>query len=128
MKIDTLARNLIRLSGLRPDVDIQITYTGLRPGEKLYEEKLMSEEGMRTTPNHLIHIGCPIPFDTNVFLKQLQMLMDAAYDGKEDTIRNLVAEVVPTYKPAGEHGSEGKDDVYERQMSEAMEKKIPTGV
>lgn len=126
MKIDTLARNLIRLSGLRPDVDIQITYTGLRPGEKLYEEKLMSEEGMRTTPNHLIHIGCPIPFDTNVFLKQLQMLMNAAYDGKEDAIRNLVSEVVPTYQPAGKHGSENKGEVYEKQISET--EKIPTGV
>ena len=126
VKIDTLARNLIRLSGLRPDEDIQITYTGLRPGEKLYEEKLMSEEGMRTTPNHLIHIGCPIPFDTNVFLKQLQMLMNAAYDGKEDAIRNLVSEVVPTYQPAGKHGSENKGEVYEKQISET--EKIPTGV
>ena len=128
MKIDTLARNLIRLSGLRPDVDIQIAYTGLRPGEKLYEEKLMSEEGMRTTPNQLIHIGCPIPFDANVFLKQLQMLMDAAYDGKEDVIRNLVAEVVPTYQPAGEHGSEKKGEVYEQQISQATKTKTPTGV
>lgn len=80
VKIDTLARNLIRLSGLQPDVDIKISYTGLRAGEKLYEEKLMSEEGMRTTPNHLIHIGSPIPFDTDEFLHQLQMLMTAAYD------------------------------------------------
>jgi FlaA1/EpsC-like NDP-sugar epimerase len=67
VKIDTLARNLIRLSGLTPDVDIKIEYTGLRAGEKLYEEKLMSEEGMRTTPNHLIHIGSPIPFETDKF-------------------------------------------------------------
>ena len=73
VKIDTLARNLIKLSGLRPDVDIKIEYTGLRPGEKLYEEKLMSEEGLRTTPNQLIHIGSPIRFDTDVFLRQLQM-------------------------------------------------------
>ena len=128
VKIDTLARNLIRLSGLRPDVDIQIAYTGLRPGEKLFEEKLMSEEGMRTTPNHLIHIGCPIPFDTNVFLKQLQLLMNAAYDGKEDTIRNLVSEVVPTYRPAGKHGSENKGEAYEQQISETADKRIPTGV
>ena len=88
----------------------------------------MSEEGMRTTPNQLIHIGCPIPFDADVFLKQLQMLMDAAYDGKEDVIRNLVAEVVPTYQPAGEHGSEKKGEAYEQQISQAMEKRIPTGV
>ena len=71
VKIDTLARNLIRLSGLKPDEDIKIEYTGLRPGEKLYEEKLMAEEGLRTTDNQLIHIGCPIPFDADLFLEQL---------------------------------------------------------
>ncbi len=117
VKIDTLARNLIRLSGLKPDVDIKISYTGLRAGEKLYEEKLMSEEGLKTTPNHLIHIGCPIPFDTDEFLEQLQKLMNAAYDGCEDTIRDLVAKVVPTYHPAGEHGSEAKGTAYEQQMA-----------
>ena len=122
VKIDTLARNLIRLSGLKPDVDIKISYTGLRAGEKLYEEKLMSEEGMRTTPNHLIHIGSPIPFDTDEFLHQLQMLMTAAYDGQENTIRDLVAEVVPTYHPAGEHGSEHKGEAYTQQMKMVMQK------
>lgn len=122
VKIDTLARNLIRLSGLQPDVDIKIAYTGLRAGEKLYEEKLMSEEGMRTTPNHLIHIGSPIPFDTDEFLHQLQMLMTAAYDGQEDSIRDLVAEVVPTYHPAGEHGSEDKGEAYTQQMNMVMQK------
>lgn len=106
VKIDTLARNLIRLSGLKPDVDIKISYTGLRAGEKLYEEKLMSEEGLKTTPNHLIHIGCPIPFDTDVFLKKLQELMDAAYAGEEDKIRNLAMEVVPTYHPVDRHDLE----------------------
>ena len=99
VRIDTLARNLIRLSGLQPDVDIQISYTGLRAGEKMYEEKLMEEEGMRTTPNHLIHIGCPISFDTDSFLQQLQMLMNAAYSGQEDQIRELVSGIVPTYHP-----------------------------
>ena len=113
VKIDTLARNLIRLSGFVPDVDIKISYTGLRPGEKLYEEKLMSEEGLRTTPNKLIHIGRPIPFDTDTFLTQLGELMNAAYNGREDIIRDLVAEVVPTFHPAGEHGSEEKGDAYE---------------
>ncbi|MBQ3483148.1 MAG: polysaccharide biosynthesis protein [Clostridia bacterium] len=122
VKIDSLARNLIRLSGLQPDVDIQISYTGLRAGEKLYEEKLMSEEGMRTTPNHLIHIGCPIPFDTDVFLEQLQALMHAAYDGQEDRIRDLVATVVPTYHPAGEHGSEHKGEAFEQQMKIVAQK------
>ena len=100
VKIDTLARNLIKLSGLRPDTDIKIEYTGLRPGEKLYEEKLMSEEGLRTTPNHLIHIGSPLDFDTDLFLKQLNELMDAAYDNDEEGIRDMVEKVVPTYHPA----------------------------
>ena len=77
----------------------------------------MSEEGMKTTPNHLIHIGCPIPFDTDEFLGQLQQLMNAAYDGKEDAIRDLVAKSVPTYHPAGEHGSEAKGTAYEQQMA-----------
>ena len=122
VKIDTLARNLICLSGLQPDVDIKISYTGLPAGEKLYEETLMSEEGMRTTPNHLIHIGSPIPFDTDEFLHQLQMLMTAAYDGQEDSIRDLVAEVVPTYHPAGEHGSEDKGEAYTQQMKMVMQK------
>ena len=98
VKIDTLARNLIRLSGLTPDVDIQISYTGLRPGEKLFEEKLMSEEGMKTTPNQLIHIGSPIPFDTDVFLSQMQTMMKVSYDGDDIKIRELVAEAIGTYK------------------------------
>lgn len=99
MKIDTLARNLIKLSGLKPDVDIHIEYTGLRPGEKLYEEKLMAEEGMKTTPNNLIHIGCPIPFDSEVFLEQMKVLMRHAYENDEH-IRELVQEIVSTYHPA----------------------------
>ena len=122
VKIDTLARNLIRLSGLKPDVDIKISYTGLRAGEKLYEEKLMSEEGMRTTPNKLIHIGSPISFDTDNFLNQLKTLLDAAYDGREDEIRELVAELVPTYHPAGEHGCEDKGEAYNKQIGMVAEK------
>jgi len=102
IKIDTLARNLIRLSGFKPDADIQITYTGLRPGEKLYEEKLMSEEGLRTTPNQMIHIGSPIPFNEDLFLQQLQLLMEAAYNGNEAAIRRIVEVVVPTYHPVVE--------------------------
>lgn len=98
MKIDTLARNLIKLSGLKPDIDIQIEYTGLRPGEKLYEEKLMAEEGLKTTPNKLIHIGCPIPFDSDEFLKQLEVLMKRAYENDEQ-IREYVQEMVSTYHP-----------------------------
>ena len=99
VKIDTLARNLIKLSGLRPDVDIKITYTGLRPGEKLYEEKLMAEEGLTRTENNLIHIGRPIPFDNDTFLKDVKLLMNASYSEQEDSIRALVAKVVNTYHP-----------------------------
>lgn len=99
VKIDTLARNLIRLSGHKPDVDIKVEYSGLRPGEKLFEEKLMAEEGLKKTKNDLIHIGCPIPFDIEMFLKQLDGLMEAAYKNKED-IRERVEEVVNTYHPA----------------------------
>lgn len=115
MKIDTLARNLIKLSGLRPDVDILISYTGLRPGEKLYEEKLMEEEGMKTTPNQLIHIGSPIAFDTDEFLRQFYGLFEEACAGRED-IRGELAEVVTTYHPAGEHGCEKKGRIYEMQI------------
>ena len=99
VKIDTLARNMIRLYGLKPDVDIKIIYTGLRPGEKLYEEKLMAEEGLRKTENDLIHIGCPIPFDTDKFLGELSGLMGAAYRNSED-IRDRVMQIVSTYHPA----------------------------
>lgn len=97
VKIDTLARNLIKLSGYKPDVDISVVYTGLRPGEKLYEEKLMAEEGMKTTPNKLIHIGSPIPFDTEKFMKDLEQLACASYNNQED-IYKLVKMVVPTYR------------------------------
>ena len=99
VKIDTLARNLIKLSGLRPGIDIKITYTGLRPGEKLYEEKLMAEEGLTRTENNLIHIGRPIPFDNDTFLKDVKQLMNASYAEQEDSIRSLVAKVVSTYHP-----------------------------
>lgn len=115
VKIDTLARNLIKLSGMKPDIDIKVEYTGLRPGEKLYEEKLMAEEGLKKTRNELIHIGCPIPFEVEKFLKELQTLMDMAYANAED-IRKKVEEVVRTYHPAGEHGSEKKGEVYERLL------------
>ncbi|MCB7319856.1 polysaccharide biosynthesis protein [Lacrimispora sp. 210928-DFI.3.58] len=117
VKIDTLAKNLIKLSGYKPDIDIKIEYTGLRPGEKLYEEKLMAEEGMKTTPNKMIHIGCPIPFNTEKFLKQLEELMYASYENQID-IREKVAEIVPTYHPAGMNGTEKKGKAYEEQMRE----------
>ena len=99
VKIDTLARNLIRLSGYTPDVDIKLQYTGLRSGEKLFEEKLMAEEGLKKTQNKLIHIGCPIPFDIEEFLQQLDELLEAAYKNKDD-MRERVKSIVTTYHPA----------------------------
>ncbi len=98
VKIDTLARNLIRLSGFKPDVDIRIEYTGLRPGEKLYEEKLMAEEGLKNTENDKIHVGNPIVFDTDEFLAQLEELMYMAYANRKD-IREKVESMVSTYHP-----------------------------
>lgn len=102
VKIDTLARNLIKLSGYKPDVDIKIEYVGLRPGEKLFEEKLMAEEGMKRTENELIHIGKPIPFDTGVFLQQLEELAKASYENSEDIVQ-MVEAMVPTFHPSGEN-------------------------
>ena len=101
VKIDTLARNLIRLSGYKPDVDIKIVYSGLRPGEKLFEEKLMAEEGMMKTDNELIHIGKPIPFDTETFLGQLGELARASYNNDENIVE-MVEKIVPTFSPVGD--------------------------
>ncbi len=99
VKIDTLARNLIKLCGFKPDVDIKIQYTGLRPGEKLFEEKLMAEEGIERTKNELIHIGKPIAFDMVNFMGQLEELAEASYNNDED-IRRLVKGIVTTYHPS----------------------------
>lgn len=120
VKIDTLARNLIKLCGYKPDVDIMISYTGLRPGEKLYEEKLMKEEGMKKTANDLIYIGCPIPFDTDTFLRQLQQLIAAAYEN-ENNIREIVAQIVPTYHPEGKTTESTEDNVYVELFNEVNE-------
>ena len=100
VKIVDLARNLIRLSGFKPDEDIKIEYTGLRPGEKLYEEKLMAEEGLQKTDNDLIHIGKPLAFNEEEFLMKLEKLTDAAYRNNEKKIRELVQQTVSTYHPA----------------------------
>ena len=98
VKIATLARNLIKMAGYKPDVDIKIEYSGLRPGEKLYEEKLMAEEGLRKTDNDLIHIGVPIEFDRDQFLQDLAALMDDAYNN-DPNIREQVCKMVTTYHP-----------------------------
>ena len=98
VRIDDMARNLIRLSGYTPDVDIKIKYIGLRPGEKLYEEMLMSTEGLKETPNKLIFIGEPIVMDDDIFMQQLGILEKASINESEH-IKELVAKVVPTYHP-----------------------------
>ena len=97
VKIDTMARNMIRLSGFEPDVDIKVVYTGLRPGEKLYEELLMKEEGMQDTANKLIHIGKPIEMDDEEFRQQLERL-DKACKAEVSNIKDIVAEIVQTYQ------------------------------
>lgn len=126
VRIDDLARNMIRLSGFEPDVDIEVKYTGLRPGEKLYEELLMNEEGMRNTANELIHIGRPLELDDERFWKQLEELREACErvgsgsgsgsggngsggsgsgSGGEQ-VRRLVEGIVPTYRRTKEIGVE----------------------
>ena len=120
VKIDTLARNLIWKSGFKPDVDIKIEYTGLRPGEKLYEEKLMAEEGLEKTDNKLIHIGHPIEFDVDEFLGNLRGLMKAAYSNKSD-ITQRVARIVSTYHPQN-GGTEAKIDAKYYELVEEEEK------
>ena len=97
VRIDDMARNLIRLSGYTPDVDIKIEYTGLRPGEKLYEELLMAEEGMKETANKLIHIGKPIEMDEETFFDKLAELKEACYNDDE-SIKEKVQKLVPTYQ------------------------------
>lgn len=100
VKILDLALNLIRLSGYKPYEDIDIQFTGLRPGEKLYEELLMSEEGLQSTENELIHIGKPIEFDEEEFRKQLEIL-DEMSRTDSYKIKEKVMEVVPTYHMGG---------------------------
>ncbi|WP_426350929.1 polysaccharide biosynthesis protein [Alloiococcus sp. CFN-8] len=96
IKIVDLANNLIRLSGYVPDEDIKIEFTGLRPGEKLYEELLMDEEGLKETDNKLIFIGSPIEIDEEEFISRLDILIEAAEKNSRD-IRSLIKRIVPTY-------------------------------
>ncbi|MCR4705906.1 MAG: polysaccharide biosynthesis protein [Lachnospiraceae bacterium] len=99
VKILDLAKNLIRLSGYKVDDDIRIEFTGLRPGEKLYEELLMDEEGLTETENKLIHIGKPISINEQKFFVQLKNLKEAAEAEEEDEMRDLIKEIVTTYHP-----------------------------
>ena len=96
VRIDDLARNMIRLSGLEPDLDIPIVYTGLRPGEKLYEELLLSGEGMQKTANDLIYIGGEAPFDEALLSEKLTELSEL-HEGEEMLLRTKISELVPTY-------------------------------
>lgn len=96
VKILDLAKNLILLSGHKPNKDIMIEFTGLRPGEKLYEEMLMEEEGLQSTENQLIHIGKPIELDEEKFLTQLQQLKEYV-ENEPDDIRSYIQDIVPTY-------------------------------
>ena len=98
VKIVDLAKNLILLSGHKPNEDIMITFTGLRPGEKLYEEMLMKEEGIQDTANKLIHIGKPIDMDDEKFMRQLEELRDYVVEEPDD-IREWVKKIVPTFVP-----------------------------
>ena len=97
VRIDDLARNMIRLSGFEPDVDIKIKYTGLRPGEKLYEELLLSEEGIEKTDNDLIFIGHPEEFDESVLLSHLKAL-ENAQDMSGSELRRQLQKVVTQYR------------------------------
>ncbi len=97
VKIRVLAENLIRLSGFKPHEDIKIEYTGLRPGEKLYEELLLNEEGITQTKNKKIYIGKPIEFDTDSFFEHLSTLRAAAEENDKDAVERIIAEVVPTF-------------------------------
>ena len=126
VRIDDVARKMIKLSGLVPDVDIKIEYTGLRPGEKLYEERLMDEEGLRKMEeNPEISIAEPIPMNDEEFAKQLKELDELA-KGETKAIRRYVAGIVSTYKP-GTEPEETEENAYIRSTSEASEgrKTIP---
>ena len=121
VKIDTLARNLIKLSGFTPDVDIKVEYTGLRPGEKLYEELLMSEEGLGKTANDMIYIGKPIEMNHDTFLEELMKLKDMP-DEELDLVRDAIKEMVPTYVHKSNSDSREQAKKYKKQMKKANEK------
>lgn len=118
VKIADLAKNLIRLSGYTVGKDIEIKYTGLRPGEKLYEELLMDEEGLQNTENELIHIGKPIDFDEEEFLADLAQLYHEAY-AETDQMKMIVKKIVPTY-----HLREA-DIIRDKKIQESLKDEFP---
>ena len=121
VRIDDLARNMIRLSGFEPDVDIPVVYTGLRPGEKLYEELLMNDEGLEKTPNELIFIGHFNDFDRHLLMERLKTL-DAVCHSNSADIRTVLQDIVPTYHPAGLEKPAEKD-----KAPQPEQKPIPAG-
>ncbi len=124
VRILDLAENLIKLSGYKVGEDIKIEFTGLRPGEKLYEEMLMDEEGMTDTANRQIHIGKPLEIDEDLFFVQLQRLKEAAYE-ESPAIRELVKEIVPTYRKNTEVNQERIHEEIEKQQRRQNEGEDP---
>ncbi len=106
VKIRVLAENLIRLSGYKPYEDIKIEYTGLRPGEKLYEELLLNEEGIKKTDNKKIYIGKPIEFNNETFLESLKELYYVAHKNRKQDVERLIADIVPTFHHAKNENAE----------------------
>lgn len=98
VKIDDLARNMISLAGYKPDIDIEVRYTGLRPGEKLFEERLMAEEGLTRTEDDLISVAKPLEIDSASFIDQLKYIMGLAYDNDEKQVFEMVRQIVTTFK------------------------------
>ena len=111
VKIVTLARNLIRLSGYEPDVDIPIVYTGLRPGEKMFEECLKEEEGLQKTGHDKIYIGKPFFDSYDQLQKLLDILRNAVKTEDNDTVKSAVKTVVPTYNPELNKKGSGHSDI-----------------
>ena len=115
VKIADLAKNLIRLSGYTLGVDMNIEYTGLRPGEKLYEEILTKEEGLQKTANNLIYVGQPLEFDEVHFLSELKKLEIAASEESRE-VKKIVSGIVPTYH-IREEDKERDEEMYEELLS-----------
>ena len=109
VRIADLAKQIIRLAGFVPGKDIEIKYTGLRPGEKLYEELLIGEEGLKETAHKKIFIGKQTPIDRNAFYAQLEELKPAAYSNDSERVVELVAQIVPTYHRPKDTGEAVKE-------------------